>query len=323
MSSVSRRKFLGEALLAGAGATLLRPFGPGENALAGTGDGEESAVDPNFVAGQVVGADGDRIFVRNADDEVREVELTSSSGVWKRAQWNAEPVSVDDCIYVRGELDGNGVLVADRLWANIASFSGEVHDARRTSLTLQMPSGERRNTRVIGRTEVEDRRGGFERGSASHLRPGDVVQVVEFNEPGNQDYTASRVLLMSGDASTTVVDDEDIVEIDFATNQCTYKGLTTWFCCGNVGGCGRCGSTSSSGGACGDCRSDRNHMAWPKLGTGCGPFCGNCCIPSDFPRLPCDRSVTVKNPCNGKSQSVRIKDCGPTIHCVGDRKSVV
>ncbi|MDQ3981366.1 MAG: septal ring lytic transglycosylase RlpA family protein [Actinomycetota bacterium] len=318
MSSVSRRRFLGEALLAGAGATVLRPFAPGELAGPAADASEESDLDPNFVAGQVVDVSDGRIIVRNPDDELRELAVTSGSGIWKRAEWNGAAVTVDDCIYARGEADESGRLVVERLWANIAAFTGRVHDARRTSVTLEMPSGAHRTTAVIERTEVESRRGGFGRGSASHLRPGDVVQVVEFNEPGADDYTASRLLLMSGTQSATVVDDEDIVDIDFATNTCTYKGLTTWFCCGSVGGCGRCGNDGSSGGACGGCRSDSNHMAWPKIGTGCGPFCDNCCVPSNFPRLPCGRSVTVRNPCNSRSQSVRIRDCGPQIRCVSD-----
>jgi hypothetical protein len=60
-------------------------------------------------------------------------------------------------------------------------------------------------------------------------------------------------------------------------------------------------------------------MAWPKLTTGCGPFFGDCSLSSDFPRHACGSCVDIMNPCVGTIVTVRIRDCGPTVHCVSPK----
>jgi hypothetical protein len=90
------------------------------------------------------------------------------------------------------------------------------------------------------------------------------------------------------------------------------QGNASWFCCGNVSGCGQCGS--SGGGYCSGCRSDAQHMAWP-LVSSCTAPCVGCCLPGDFPRYGCDTRFYCENACSGWTTIVTIKDCGPNPRC--------
>lgn len=241
--------------------------------------------------------------------------------------WNASSVAIDDCLYARGDVVEDNALAIDRLWVDIQSFPAEVAHATNRSIQMILPNTVQTTARVIDSTYVETSSGDATQGSAASLREGDDIQVVGFGDPFTDSFTATRVLLFSTPEIPIIGAPEE--ELDpvapdddgSTTVTCpyTYKGLTSWFCCGGVTGCGagdRCPS-STSGGACGGCRSDRLHMAWPKLTTGCGPFCTQSCATciGNVPRLRCGKNVHVKNPCNENEANVEIRDCGPRIRC--------
>lgn len=319
MTSISRRTFLGNAALAGVGTTVFGPLSAASGQEeAGTG-GPISDIDPGFVAGNVVaiGPAGE-ITVRDPDAALRVLRIDNLSHIWKEAQWNVESLSIGDCIYARGELGSDGILSVERLWANIGSLAGSVKTVTPDELVLTLDSGEEHSTRVIDLTEVQAPSGAFVVGDVSGLGVGTDVQLIEFVDPQSGASTSSRVLLLSGvDGVSVAASDEDRKLLDRVGLE-SERGLTSWFCCGNVGGCGS-GCGASGGGQCGGCRSDRNHMAWPKTKNGtskCGPFIGNCDFSSVMARLKCDSDVSLLNPCHNKSVNVKVKDCGPTMRCV-------
>jgi hypothetical protein len=315
VDTLSRREFLSRALLAGAGAVFVAPASARASAV--PQDPDSFDTDPGFLAGQVVdiATSGD-LAILDLDSKVRLARLGTDSGVWKLGQWSLQPPSIGDCLYVRGELAADAILYVRRAWANIDSLAGETLEVTSSGATVRSRDDSELHLAVTDETELIVPGVGV-RPSLSDLHEGDLVQVIAYHQA--DEIVATRIFVapqdFAGTAAAGSVGDAESLQV---AATCIRKGLTTWFCCGNVSGCGRC-SGSSGPGACtgtGGCRSDRLHMAWPKLGTGCGPFCSNCCLGADFERLACYTSVTVKNPCNNNSVTVRIRDCGPTIRCV-------
>lgn len=330
MSHQTRRDFLGKALLAGAGAAFVRP----EDVLA-TDDVSVvvpvDAPDPGFTAGQVVGVGKTSadFIVSDADKELRTLHTGPLSSLWKQGRWNSSGLEIGDCVYARGDALENGGLAIDRLWVDIKSFPGQVKKAGDSAVSTLLSSGDTIDARVSEVTEVEAESGAFVQGSADHLDSGDVVQVIGFGDWMTGHFTATRVLLLSFGEPTPAGNDEPTKRANrsamapLATCTDTFKGLTTWFCCGGVTGCGAGGRCpgDTSGGSCGGCRSDRFHMAWPKLDNGCGPFCSSSCgtcVP-DLPRITCGKEVECTNPCNSNMARCTVKDCGPLVHCVSPR----
>lgn len=136
MSDQTRRDFLGKALLAGAGAALVRP----EYVLA-TDDVSAvvlaDAPDPGFTAGQVVGVGKTSadFIVLDADKELRTLHTGPLSSLWKQGRWNSSGLEIGDCVYARGDALENGGLAIDRLWVDIKS--SQVKSRRRATLPFQ------------------------------------------------------------------------------------------------------------------------------------------------------------------------------------------
>lgn len=326
MDQQTRRAFLGRALLAGAGATILRPISNQDFASARGLGGEVEEVDPTFAAGRVMEITGPDALVLNPDGLLQRLHVGSSFRLWKQGVWDQQRLAPGDCIYARGELLSEGILDALQAWVSIQSFRGEILESSTDGFRVAIDKGNTLDLHTIESTEVQLTDGDFALGTPESLRAGDVVQIVGFEDPLSGVITPTRVLLLSSPAVTPSFVGDDLIDPpapddDESLPQCpyTYKGLTTWFCCGGVTGCGagnRCPG-NTSGGSCGGCRSDRQHMAWPKLKNGCGPFCDTSCAQciGNMPRLACGKSVTIKNPCNGNSTVAHVKDCGPTVHC--------
>lgn len=312
MQPQDRRTFLGRALRAGAGATVVAPFAGAAPSVAGTAARDAaprpSDVDESFVAGEVVHVDGGVLKVVDHDGRARTVVVGDASHVWKAARFGqGHALARHDCIYARGDaVQRDGTLLVDRLWANITSFSGIARDRRARSLALSLPDGRRLTTTVTEATQSHLADGRTARGVEA-LAPEQPVQVIAFGDPATGRLTASRVVALdkpgTGSAATAHANTANV-----------NSGMASYFCCGGVSGCGTCYGTSGQG-ACGGCRSDRLHMAWPKLTTGCGPYCDNCCLRATFPRLACDHGVQIRSMCRPQSATVLVKDCGPVVRC--------
>lgn len=323
MDAVSRRSFIHRALMAGAGATLTVPFASGEFGAEANAQqvGPISDVDPGFVAGRVVDTSPAGAIVEDYDGQLRRLEYAPTTNVWKRARWNDADLFEGDCVYARGELGEENEIIVDRTWANIENLPGNVHDVRQKEIILRLSNDDLVPIRILDETRVERPNGKFQKGDATGLRSGDFVRVISFRE---SPLSAATIFLANVPSiPADVLDLEDLPDVDIiGTGSCAaYKGLTTWFCCGNVSGCGRC--TSSGSGACAPynlpCRSDRQHMAWAKIvkpdGGRCGPYASGCSVGEDWPRLACDVGISIRNPCTDRYTTAFIRDCGPTVHC--------
>ena len=86
-----------------------------------------------------------------------------------------------------------------------------------------------------------------------------------------------------------------------------FKGMTTWFCCGNAWG--PCGSAGN--GACGTCQSDRNMGAWPNLSAACLAVTNPGACGASMPRRGCGYVVKVHCRCLSNNVCVTFADCGP------------
>lgn len=331
MDRLSRREFLARAMMAGAGATLVEPAllprFPSPLAQQDPPSSLEPDVDPGFVAGRVlhVQEQGGLVTVEDLDGPVRVLRVGSESAVWKRAAWNAHHIDQGDCLYARGDLVEPDVLSVEKLWANIESFPARIKATFSDRILVQLADGSQKTVHLFERSEIQATHG-LSRGDPSDLAPPDEVQIIAFRETGQEDLVASLILPLSSTATTSEADEDyDMPAPDDPggdTGGCwySYVGLTTWFCCGNVAGCGACSGQSNEGYCEAGCRSNRLHAAWPKIrrgdtGATCGPYCGDCCIGSGFPRLRCRKRLNVGNPCNGKNTDVVVKDCGPTVRC--------
>ena len=85
-----------------------------------------------------------------------------------------------------------------------------------------------------------------------------------------------------------------------------WRGLSTWFCCGN--GWGPCGSAGT--GACGTCQSGSHMAAWPNLSSACWSVTDPAACGENMPRRGCGSVFNVKNQC-GATVCVTLADCGP------------
>lgn len=324
MDTLSRRKFFGKALLAGAGAVLTYPIAPSDLGRAQTADLSHgfSDIDPGFLAGQVVDIQPSGLLaIQDLDSLIRYARSTPISRTWKAASWNVNPLAAGDCVYVRGQLDQDGVLEVDKLWANIGTITDTVIGRQPTEITVQLENGTEHLFRVVDQMDVETPGGIFMPLDTSGLHVGISVQVIGFHDPATGDLTASRIWRFGAPTADSLAAADGDIVAQTATSV-TLGGLTTFFCCGPGGNFCGWACPNRGGGSCGGCRGDMLHMAWPKItnlaGGDCGPFCpspGCPCIAPEWPRLPCFTSVSLVNPCTGGAANVIIQDCGPVIRC--------
>lgn len=309
MDRLSRRSFLGRALLAGAGATLFKPH----EVLAGvpvadvTGGAVDPDYDPGFIAGKIIALSKDGLTILDFDDQVRQASLSSSSHTWKNGVWDLLPLSVGDCTYVRGIPSPDGSVDVDRIWVDIQSISTEVLAVALDSLTIRLPNGQEQTVLVTPTTQVETPTGDWVTGTVGGLTSGQAIQLIAFGDSSGGLPTATTVFVVS---DRPVPGGEEV-----AAASSTFLVLGTWYCCGGMQACGSSGSCLPGSGACGVCRSDRKQTAYPRLSTTNCEKCGtlDCCLA--LPMRACGASATILNPCNSKSVSVRIQDC------IGDTSS--
>lgn len=286
MSSLTRRDLLGQALLAGAGATVVGSLAP--RALAAGLNPPE--LDPAFLGGQIIKAQSSgALTVLDHEDRPRPARLTGGSrSIWKSGAFGAASLDTGDCIYATGELESDGVFNIDRVWVAIDSFAATVVDATSSGLTLDA-RGQTREAHLSAITEIQDGGGRFVRGGTSKLKAGDFAHVVGYHDRSSGEFVASRVWQafdgvtasgeigpVQGRARTVDAPDGPLVTCPY-----TWKGLATFFCCGNVSGCGySCGSSGNGWCTTQSCHSYNHQMAWKYVYEGtrtCNASCGNCC----------------------------------------------
>ncbi len=352
MDTISRRNFLGNALLAGAGTTFLQKLSPLELRRAAKVPPPGVAFedfDPNFIAGRVVENLGEgRYMVTDSDSQARVIKVAPSSRVWKQGFWNRFGLQEDDCQYSRGTLQGDGTLEIDRLWVHIFNFPGVVANVQEKRLTIQNAwSGDEFEMPVLDHTEVQTRRGDFVRGSTADLTTEELVQTVGFGDLQHGTFRPTRIIRRSrgngpsgGEEQSSDSEPGEVTTVQEITqpdgskkHQCqtTYFGLTSWFCCGGVLACGatctdqhpQCKENNCGGfgGFCTGCRTDNMSLAWPNVCNGAGTDCRrtSCvsCCPSSVPEFTCQQELVAQNPCNLNAVTVRVRDHGPVIHCLG------
>jgi len=300
MNRVSRRDFLGQALLAGAGSTFFHSF-----PLAVTKD-DLSDYDPGFIAGRILTLSDGVLTVLDPDDQVRKARLGPSTLTWKRGLLNAVPLQPGDCAYTRGTPQADGVIDVESIWVDIHSVAGTYLTHDPTSLILVSLDGVQSKLQITPDTTFKGVDGSVRPLQQTDLSPGQLLQVIAFGDSQlGGVLTATSVFGFAYDAASG--DGEEV-----SVSSTTFLRLSTWFCCGMVSGCGS-GSCNMGGGACsGTCRTDRQHMAWPRLSTtNCNSCNGLACCTS-LPAKPCNTDVTVLNPCTNMSRTIRLKDCGPS-----------
>lgn len=318
MTSVSRRKLLSSAILAGAGATAIRGLGRFDPAKAAT----DPDVDPNFLMGQVVKHDSAAgIFqVLDLDLQVRTARLMPASRVWKQGAWSSVPLALNDCVMSRGTLNAKNDLLISNLWVDIKNFRGELSSVSASAVTFGHAHGSSKSrsksvtATVNSRTEV-NAGGQVVTGSTKELAPGHYVNVIGYGEPSAGTFVATLII---GPAADTGPEPAPVVRAGPGVTNTTYEHIASWFCCGNVSSACGADCANSGGGACGDCRADRLHMAWSHLSTtGCDvDCCGNCCRTHNS--VACGHSVAISNPCLGHSATATVHDCGPCVHCISN-----
>lgn len=304
-------------------------------------------IDPNFVAGQIVGMRDDGYGeLIDYDDQIRTFQLTGMSRIWKEGAYASSPLTTGDCVYGRGLLLPNAVLEVDDVWANISRVVGTLVGIRGMVLDIRGDDGRTRPLQLTDRSELENAAGETARGRPSHLRTDREVVAITYTDPTSRTVFASSVTEMAETQQADPIDDASataertILETLTVANgvpaertsplpgeanadalapdntSIIRKGNATFFCCGSAAT--RCGyqCPGATSGACGNCRGDRMQMAWPRLTTtGCDASCVGCCLPSDFEGLPCKKAVAVVNLCTNKSVSLTIADCGPNPRC--------
>jgi hypothetical protein len=324
MRSYTRRKLLSHALLAGAGATVVGSLAP-EDAAADLKEAP-GAPDPGFLAGQIATIKSNGLVtVIDEDGRPRAAQLGAQSLVWKRAAWGLDPLARGDCIYASGALAADGIFGVDQIWVGIENVYGIVRD-RTPGLLLLDIGGRDVEIAVIARTETQTPSGGFAKGPAASPPIGAAVQVIGFHG-GPGVFTASSVWLLDQNESLSAIEQTPITGSPAQVGPLilcptTWKGLASYFCCGTNGNA--CGWNCTNAGPpwCTNqtCTSAGHYMAWKNIAQGssraCNAACGNCCD-STLSQVQCGTTGHLYNPCQGKSDTAAIVDCGPNMSCLG------
>jgi hypothetical protein len=341
MDVQSRRHFLGKALFAGAGATLLRPYAASAGTQRAAPESRASQApqtpgvdfDPEVLAGRVVdtGRDGTLAIVdQQGCSNVRLAKPSADSSLWKAGVINGPPIAAGDAVYARGKPAANNGFIIDRLWANIDNFRAQVSRASPDVLSLrEARTGNPVDAHIVELTRTVRSDSTAISGSASGIRAGEVVQVVTAGDAATNERVATLIVSLS---PTVPIRPQGSPIRPLGHIDVQYNGITSWFCCGNDcsqcahcgAHCSGCGGTNCCGcgkGACScyECKSYLNAIAWPKIykcdNSHCGPYQGNCSVGSGVTRHSCGTCFDIECECNGKQVRVRIRDCGPVIHC--------
>jgi hypothetical protein len=323
MPPYTRRELLGRALLAGAGASVVGSLAPED--LRGADPAGPTAPDPLFLAGQVVTLkSGGLLTVIDEGGRPRAAQLSSESQVWKRAAWGLDPLARGDCIYASGVLAPDGVFGVSKIWVGIDNVYGTVRD-RAPGLLLLDVAGKHVEAAIVDRTQVQTRDGNFVGGDGHSPEIGALIQVIGFHDgPGR--FTASRIWPLDPNGTLSTIEQEPIVGTPQQVGPLilcptTWKGLTSFFCCGTNGNV--CGWNCTNAGPpwCTNqtCSNTGHYMAWKNIAQGstrfCNAQCGNCCD-NTLSQVQCGTTGHLYNPCQGKSDTVPIVTCGPNMSCL-------
>jgi hypothetical protein len=263
--------------------------------------------------------------VLTPEAEVRAARVSDESQVWKAGVWNRHELAAPDCLLGRGELDADGSLVIDRVWANVMKIDGVATDVDKTSRRVTLAAGDKRSyaLNVTAGTVGLDRRDRQRDGDPGVLTTGEAAFAIAYRDPVTRELFAHRLESSLADPAAPAAPEPELDTSNAAPGRLTgdaalaitvdRQGNASYFCCNTSGGCG-CGSAPI--GFCSGCHSASWQIAWPKI-TGCTASCVGCCLPSDFPRYACHTDLYARNACQtdlGWIQ-VAIKDCGPNPRC--------
>jgi hypothetical protein len=228
----------------------MAPFASPDSAAGQERQGfSDQEFDPNFVMGKVVAAGEDgTLSVVDLDDRLRTLRSESASRFWKAGGWNGAEIAPNDCIWARGQLEGDSGLAVENLWANMVNLRGELRSVLGDTLSLAADNGELFAVAATPKTTVVGPTGEVLEGVLSLLAIGEYTMVIGYRDPASKELTATRV---ESFAALDEVSPESTVEAADMTAAFTVarRGNASWFCCGNVSGCGHCGASNQ--GYCG------------------------------------------------------------------------
>jgi len=228
-----------------------------------------------------VGDDGS-LGILDDTDSLRRVLRHNQTRAWKASEYNVVEPAAGDCVYARGTLDDERQLVLDTLWANIAKLEGGLLDINSRAKRIRLakkgragkPQGEVDIT-VKDDTIVRGDDGRETFGNVDKLKKKSDVVLIAYSDPVTRTFTAHRVEAheafgagqVSPEPSARAASRDGLSRKPTAEASTHFpiarRGNASFFCCGNVSGCGySCGS--SSGGYCGNVAAARTTWRGPK-----------------------------------------------------------
>jgi hypothetical protein len=326
MQHVTRRSLIGQALAAGAGATVFSDIERSGVADAAPSHDRAAGYDPGYVAGTVLSRKrGGGFAVRLADGSKETIRVADPAVVWKKGTQGRFALEPGDHVRARGVRSAGGALAVTGAWVDIQSFQATVIGAHRSELAIRLSRWPGRQVRIAvhaGAT-VGRHGGGIARGDTSHLLENDALQVIGYGDLANGTFVATRVFVFEAPGAPPSNGPETTLPsrgpVPASRTRCPryHWGIASWFDC-SMGACD---------GNCPRCNSNFNQMAWPRLkycsGPGeCNADCGgntcnaSCCTQPRLPAVKCGTSVPIHNQCNGKSVKCVVTDCGPCVRCM-------
>jgi hypothetical protein len=325
MQDVTRRSLIGQALAAGAGATVFSSVELNDVAGAEPLNDHAAGYDPGYLAGTVLSRKRTGGFVVRAADGSKElIRLPNQSVVWKKGTQGQLPLEPGDHVRARGLRSAGGGLAVTAAWVDIHSFQATVLSAERSQFAVELSRwpGRQLPVRTQANSSVGKQGGGIVLGDTSHLSENDGLQVIGYGDLEQGTFVATRVFVFETAGATQTSSPEATLPsrgpVPASRTRCPryHWGITSWFDC-SIGACGTCAR----------CNSNFNQMAWPRLrycsGPGeCNADCGgntcnaSCCTRPRLPAVKCGTSVPIQNQCNGKTVKCVVTDCGPCVRCV-------
>lgn len=314
MRQLTRRSLIGQALAAGAGASVLAGLDASSSRAAVSLEPDPATgYDPGFLMGTVVQVGGSGVYeVADPAGNVQTVSIASPSLVWKEGVQGGPAIAVGDPISARGVRASNAVLQVAGAWIDIQSMKATVAKSSASQLQVQVDQfpGRTMPVAILPLSEIDaPPQGPFVQGNASQAGENDIIQLIGFGDLTAGSFVATRVFVLKSanyPALATGADD--------AASATQYYGIASYFDCSGNGACQGCIT----------CESSYNQMAWPRMihcgGSGtCISDCGgntcsaSCC--SGLPNVECGHSVTIYGDCTHKQVTVRVADCGPCVYC--------
>jgi hypothetical protein len=326
MQDVTRRSLIGQALAAGAGATVFSSVDLTEVAGAEPSNDPAAGYDPGYVAGTVLSRRRTGGFVVRASDGSKDlIRVPDQSVVWKKGAQGELPLAPGDHVRARGLRGAGGALAVTAAWVDIHNFQATVLRAERSQFAVELPRwpGRQLPIRIQANSTVGKQGGGIVLGDTSHLSENDALQVIGYGDLAAGTFVATRVFVFEAPGARSPLGPEAALPsrgpAPASRTRCPryHYGLASWFDC----------SAGACDGNCPRCNSNFNQMAWPRLrycsGPGeCNADCGgntcnaSCCTHPRLPAVKCGTTVPIHNQCNGKTVKCVVTDCGPCVRCV-------